>query len=108
MKFKDLPDKNGYFGQYGGRFVPETLMKPVLELEAAYKKFKNDPKFKKDLQYYLKSFVGRPTPLYYAGNLSVMYNSSIYLKFLIIQYLSQLRLQVMNLRLFQVTVRYQQ
>ncbi len=80
MTFKNLPDKNGYFGPYGGRFVPETLMKPVLELETAYKKFKNDPKFKRDLQYYLESFVGRPTPLYYAGNLSVMYNSSIYLK----------------------------
>jgi len=80
MSFKDLPDKNGYFGKYGGRFVPETLMRPVLELEAAYKKYKHDPKFKKDLQHYLRSFVGRPTPLYFAGNLSEMYGGDIYLK----------------------------
>ncbi len=80
MNFKDLPDKNGYFGKYGGRFVPETLMKPVLELEAAYKKYKNDRKFKKDLQHYFQDFVGRPTPLYFAGNLSELYGGSIYLK----------------------------
>jgi len=80
MSFKTLPDKNGYYGQYGGRFVPETLMKPVLELESAYKKFKNDPKFKKDLQYYLETFVGRPTQLYFAGNLSDLYGGNIYLK----------------------------
>jgi tryptophan synthase beta chain len=80
MAYKNLPDKNGYFGKYGGRFVPETLMKPVLELETAYKKYKNDPKFKKDLQYYLKSFVGRPTPLYYAAGLSELYGGAIYLK----------------------------
>jgi len=80
MSFKDLPDKNGYFGQYGGRFVPETLMKPVLELEAAYKKFRNEPKFKKDLQHYLHDHVGRPTPLYLAEKLSQLYSGKIYLK----------------------------
>ena len=80
MRFSSYPDKNGYFGKYGGRFVPETLMKPVLELEFAYKKFKNDPKFKKDLQYYLETFVGRPTQLYYAGGLSELYGGNIYLK----------------------------
>jgi len=80
MNFKDLPDKNGYFGQYGGRFVPETLMKPVLELEAAYKKFRNEPRFKKDLQHYLHDHVGRPTPLYFAEKLSQLYNGKIYLK----------------------------
>ena len=80
MLFKDLPDKNGYFGQYGGRFVPETLMKPVLELEAAYKKFRNEPKFKKDLQHYLHDHVGRPTLLYFAEKLSQFYSGKIYLK----------------------------
>jgi len=80
MNFRDLPDKNGYFGQYGGRFVPETLMKPVLELEAAYKKFRNEPKFKKDLQHYLHDHVGRPSPLYFAEKLSQLYSGKIYLK----------------------------
>jgi len=80
MLFKDLPDKNGYYGQYGGRFVPETLMKPVLELEAAYKKFRNEPKFKKELQHYLHDHVGRPTPLYFAEKFSQLYSGKIYLK----------------------------
>jgi len=80
MIYKNLPDKNGYYGQYGGRFVPETLMKPVLELEAAYKKFRNEPKFKKDLQHYLHDNVGRPSPLYFAGKLSQLYSGKIYLK----------------------------
>jgi len=80
MLFKDLPDKNGYYGQYGGRFVPETLMKPVLELEAAYKKFRNEPKFKKDLQHYLHDHVGRPTLLYFAEKISQLYSGKIYLK----------------------------
>lgn len=70
MTFKDLPDKNGYFGQYGGRFVPETLMKPVAELEAAYNQYKNDQKFKDEFAYYLEHYAGRPTPLFYAERLS--------------------------------------
>ncbi len=80
MNFKNLPDKNGYFGKYGGRFVPETLMKPVLELESAYKKFKNDPKFKAELAYFRKKYIGRPTALTFAGNLSKKYGFKIYLK----------------------------
>jgi len=81
MNFKDLPDKNGYFGKYGGRFVPETLMKPVMELEAAYDLYKNDPKFKDEFAYYLEHYAGRPTPLFNVERLaSKLGGPKIYLK----------------------------
>ena len=62
--------KNGYFGEFGGRFVPETLLAPLKELEIAYRKALKDASFKAELDYYLKDFVGRPTPLYLARRLS--------------------------------------
>jgi tryptophan synthase beta chain len=65
-----LPDKKGYFGDFGGRFVPETLVFALDELEREYKKLKDDPTFKRELNYYLKEYAGRPTPLYLAENLS--------------------------------------
>jgi tryptophan synthase beta chain len=81
MSFRDLPDKNGYFGQYGGRFVPETLMRPVMELEAAYDRYKNDQKFKDEFAYYLEHYAGRPTPLFHAERLSrKIGGAKIYLK----------------------------
>ncbi len=61
---------NGKFGEFGGRFIPETLVPAIEELEENYLKFKNDKNFKKELDYYLKEYAGRPTPLYYAKNLS--------------------------------------
>uniref|UniRef100_A0A7V0Z7K1 Tryptophan synthase beta chain n=1 Tax=candidate division WOR-3 bacterium TaxID=2052148 RepID=A0A7V0Z7K1_UNCW3 len=64
------PDKKGYFGRFGGRFVPETLMPAIIELEEAYNRLKNNPDFKRELNYYLRNYAGRPTPLYYAKNLS--------------------------------------
>ena len=60
----------GKFGKYGGRFVPETLMKALIELETEYDRMKEDPQFRIHLEYLLKNFAGRPTPLYYAKNLS--------------------------------------
>ena len=76
-----LPDKNGHFGQFGGRYVSETLMPALLELEAAYKKYKNDPEFKAELAYYLKQYVGRPNPLYFAEKLTKkLGGAKIYLK----------------------------
>jgi tryptophan synthase beta chain len=76
-----LPDTRGYFGEFGGRFVPETLMAPLLELTAAYRQLKRDPKFKKELEYHMKTFVGRPTPLMYAQRLSeAIGRGKIYLK----------------------------
>lgn len=60
----------GKFGKYGGRYVPETLMSALIDLENEYQILKNDNEFKNQLAYLLKEFVGRPTPLYYASNLS--------------------------------------
>jgi tryptophan synthase beta chain len=61
---------NGKFGKYGGRYVPETLMEALLELERQYARFKDDPDFHSELEYLLKEFAGRPTPLYLASNLT--------------------------------------
>jgi tryptophan synthase beta chain len=61
---------NGKFGKYGGRYVPETLMDALLELERQYERFKDDPDFRSELEYLLKEFAGRPTPLYVAANLT--------------------------------------
>ncbi len=63
------PDKEGHFGLYGGRFVPETLMPAILELDSAYRQARQDPKFKQELDQILKDYVGRPTPLYEAKRL---------------------------------------
>ncbi len=59
-------DELGFFGEYGGQYVPETLMPAIIELKQAYQKAKNDQKFQDELQYYLKEYVGRETPLTYA------------------------------------------
>ncbi|MFA5779953.1 MAG: tryptophan synthase subunit beta [Elusimicrobiota bacterium] len=75
-----LPDKNGYYGQFGGRFVPETLMSAIFELENFYKKVKLDKNFKREFSFYLTNYAGRPTPLYFAKNLSRKFGSKIYLK----------------------------
>src|SRR6202522_3625015 len=76
-----LPDARGHFGPYGGRYVPETLMHPLQELEAEYFRAQNDPEFKRELAYYLKEFVGRPTPLYFAERLTrELGGAKIYLK----------------------------
>lgn len=65
-----LPNKKGYFGEFGGKFVPETLMYALDELEREYLKAKHDKKFIRELNYYLKEYAGRPTALYLAKNLS--------------------------------------
>ncbi|TRZ49344.1 tryptophan synthase subunit beta [bacterium] len=65
-----LPDAFGHYAQFGGRFVPETLIYALDELEQVYKKAKRDPAFKVQLAYYLENYAGRPTPLYFARNLS--------------------------------------
>jgi len=71
----------GRYDKYGGRFIPETLMAAVKELEEKYLKMKNDPEFKRELNYYLSEYAGRPTPLYYAENLSrKVGGAKIYLK----------------------------
>ena len=76
-----LPDANGRFGEYGGRYVPETLMHPLQELEDEYFRAQNDPEFQNELEYYLREFCGRPTPLYHAERLtSDLGGAKIYLK----------------------------
>jgi len=76
-----LPDKHGHFGPYGGRFVPETLMTALLELEREYASARQDPSFRSELAYLLHDFVGRPTPLYFAERLtSKLGGAKIYLK----------------------------
>ena len=75
------PDERGRFGDYGGRFVAETLMPLVLELEQAYIAAKADPAFQKELDYYLEHYVGRPSPLYFAERLTKhLGGAKIYLK----------------------------
>jgi tryptophan synthase beta chain len=76
-----LPDAQGHFGPYGGRYVPETLMHPLQELEAEYFRAQHDPDFQKELSYYLTEFVGRPSPLYFAERLTrELGGAKIYLK----------------------------
>lgn len=75
------PDENGFYGKFGGRFVPETLMKAVKELDEAYRASKTDSAFQKELNYYLKEYVGRETPLYFAEQLTAHAGGAkIYLK----------------------------
>jgi tryptophan synthase beta chain len=75
------PDAHGHFGIYGGRFVAETLMPLVLELEQAYADARNDPAFKTEMESYQKHYVGRPSPLYFAKRLTEhLQGAKIYLK----------------------------
>jgi tryptophan synthase beta chain len=71
----------GKFGKYGGKYIPETLAPAVEELESAYNKYKNDPEFQNELSFYLTHYAGRPTPLYFAKNLTRKFGGAkIYLK----------------------------
>ncbi|MBU5214124.1 tryptophan synthase subunit beta [Heyndrickxia oleronia] len=75
------PNEKGHFGMFGGRFVPETLIPAVLELETAYEEAIKDPQFLQQVDYYFKQYIGRETPLYYAENLSKQLGGpNIYLK----------------------------
>jgi tryptophan synthase beta chain len=75
------PDSRGHFGQYGGRYVAETLMPALIELEQAYKEARRDPKFRSQLRSYAREYIGRPTPLFYCANLTARLGGArIYLK----------------------------
>lgn len=77
----NFPDKKGYFGRFGGKFVPETLMTALDELEKEYKRLKSSKPFKEKLGYYLEEYAGRPTPLYFAKRLTANSGGAkIYLK----------------------------
>ncbi len=76
-----VPDAQGHFGPYGGRFVPETLVYPLQQLEDEYARAQKDPEFQRELEYYLREFCGRPTPLYFAERLTrELGGAKIYLK----------------------------
>ncbi|OGW78090.1 MAG: tryptophan synthase subunit beta [Omnitrophica bacterium GWA2_52_8] len=79
--FKKLPDRRGHFGPYGGKYVPETLMRALRELEAAYLEFKKNRRFHHELNEILRTYAGRPTPVYHAENLSRYFGKGqIYIK----------------------------
>ena len=67
---KQLPNEKGYFGSFGGRYVSETLMPLILEVEKEYDKIKSDNNFKKELDYFMKTYVGRPSPLFFAQRIT--------------------------------------
>lgn len=76
-----IPDKHGHFGIYGGKYMPETLMGALKELEEVYRRASRDKVFLKEIDHYLKSYAGRPTPLYFAKSLSrILGRGKIYLK----------------------------
>ncbi len=78
---RTAPDERGHFGIFGGRFVAETLMPLVLDLEKAYEEAKKDPAFKKEMDYHLRHFVGRPSPLYFAERMTAHFGGAkIYFK----------------------------
>ncbi|MGH2549476.1 MAG: pyridoxal-phosphate dependent enzyme, partial [Thermomicrobiales bacterium] len=75
------PDANGRYGRFGGKYAPETLMPALEELEAAYREARSDPSFQAEIDWLAKHYVGRPTPLYYAANLTAAAGGAkIYLK----------------------------
>jgi tryptophan synthase beta chain len=74
------PDETGHYGPYGGRYVSETLMPALIELEQAYTTYRDDPAFRQELGYYMREFVGRPNPLYFAQRLSDKLGLKVYLK----------------------------
>ena len=81
INYSNFPDKSGHFGKYGGRFVAETLMPLIIEVEKEYIKAKKDSSFKKELSYYLNNYVGRPSPLYFAERITKKINGpKIYFK----------------------------
>ncbi|WP_059052527.1 tryptophan synthase subunit beta [Paenibacillus senegalimassiliensis] len=78
---KQVPDEHGRFGPFGGRYVPETLMNALMELEQSYLTYKDDPAFQQDIAYLLKQYSGRETPLYYAERLTEhLGGAKVYLK----------------------------
>ncbi|MEO7446616.1 MAG: pyridoxal-phosphate dependent enzyme, partial [Ferruginibacter sp.] len=80
IKLMQVPDSQGYYGSFGGAFIPEMLHPNVAELQKVYIPFIQSRKFKKTFEALLKDYAGRPTPLYFAENMSRKYKTNIYLK----------------------------
>ncbi|MCL4510065.1 MAG: tryptophan synthase subunit beta [Bacteroidetes bacterium] len=79
-EYYKLPDNKGHFGKYGGAFVPETLVKAAQELDEAFESVKGDKSFNEEFEYLLKNYAGRPTPIFFAKNLSDKYGARFFLK----------------------------
>jgi len=75
-----LPNEDGYFGEYGGSFLPPQLQDIIDQVTKAYEDIREDSKFKEELAYLYKHYVGRPSPIFHAKNLSAKYGADIYLK----------------------------
>ena len=80
FNFAQFPDKQGRFGEFGGKYVAETLMEAIQELQDAYEKFRNDPEFIREFETDLRDYVGRPSAMYYAARMSEAYGAQIWLK----------------------------
>ena len=80
VKYNIKPDEKGYFGQFGGNYLPPDLQKEFKNIENAFLEAKDDPEFNRELNYLLKHYAGRPSPVYYAKNLSQKYGADIYFK----------------------------
>lgn len=80
MKYNILPDSEGFYGNYGGQFLPEDLKAEFQKITEAFMKFREDADFNAELNYLLKNYAGRPSPVYFAKNLSKKYDCEIYLK----------------------------
>ena len=79
--YKNWPDNKGYFGKFGGRYVAETLMPLILEVEKNYNKLKGNKSFIKEFNYYAENYIGRPSPLYFAERITKDLNGpKIYFK----------------------------
>ena len=79
--YKNYPNEKGYFGNYGGRYVSETLMPLILEVEECYNKIKDDKEFLEEFTYYLENYIGRPSPLFFAERITADLNGpKIYFK----------------------------
>ena len=74
------PDKEGFYGKFGGNYLPDELKKEFKKIEKSFLEAKQDENFKNELNYLLKHYAGRPSPVYYAKNLSKKYGAQIYLK----------------------------
>src|SRR3954468_1537633 len=74
------PDQYGYYGKFGGAYIPEMLFRNVEDLRVKYLDIIHEPSFQQEYEALLRDYVGRPTPLYYAGRLSEQYGAHIYLK----------------------------
>ena len=77
--YKNFPDDKGHFESFGGRYVAETLMPLILDLEKAYEESKKDPSFKSKMNSLLKDYVGRPSPLYFAERLTSYLKGSLFI-----------------------------